>query len=191
MSTLRVNNLDARTGTTISVPSGTSMYLPGHIVQVINTHLTTTSTVSMSAGASATTDITGLSATITPKSTSSKIYMTVRWFGEFGTTDGAYNAMFGIKRNGSPLGLVTNTFGFTTAAQSYTYTDASSTPEMLFMDYYDSPASVSALTYQVYVGFLSSSQTLYTNRTVSDSGSGASTGYERGTSSITLFEIAG
>lgn len=191
MSTLRVDNLNSRTGTTINVPAGTHFYAPGHVVQVVHTYLTATSAISMTAGAAVTTDISGLSASITPKSTSSKIYMTVRWFGEFGAADGAYNAMFGVKRNGSAIGLVTNTYGFTTAAQSYTYTDASSTPEMLFMDYYDSPGSTSALTYQVYVGFLSSSQTLYTNRTVSDSGGGASTGYERGTSSITLFEIAG
>ena len=170
--------------------AGGTTYIPGHVVQVVHTYLTATSAISMTAGAAVTTDISGLSASITPKSTSSKIYMTVRWFGEFGSGDGAYNAMFGVKRNGSAIGLVTNTYGFTAAAQSYTYTDASSTPEMLFMDYYDSPASVSSLTYQVYVGFLSSSQTLYTNRTVSDSGGGASTGYERGTSSITLMEIA-
>ncbi len=191
MSTLKVDNIDARTGTTITVPSATTMYLPGHIIQVVNTHLTTTLTTSLTAGAALTHDISGLSASITPKSVNSKIYITARWFGEFGAADGAYNAMFGIKRNGTAIGLVTNTYGLTTATQSYTYTDASSTPEAMFMDLYDSPATTSSLTYQVYVGFLSSSQTLYTNRTVSDSGGGASTGYERGTSSITLFEIAG
>lgn len=191
MSTLRVDNINARTGTTISAPSGTTVYLPGHVIQVINTYLTTTSSISVSAGVSSTFDITGLSASITPKSISSKIYMTVRWFGEFGSTDGAYNAMFGIKRNGSAIGLVTNTFGLTAAAQSYTFNDAASTPEMLFMDYYDSPSSTSTLTYQVYVGFLSANQILYTNRTALDTGGGATIGYERGTSSITLFEIAG
>ncbi len=191
MSTLKVDNIDARTGTTITVPSATTMYLPGHIIQVVNTYLNTPFSQSLSGSFATYNDITGLSASITPKSTNSKIYVTVRWFGEFGATDGVYNAMFGLKRNGTVIGLsgVTNLYGMHMGALSYTYTDVDSTPETCFFDYYDTPSSTASLTYQVYVA-IGSSQTLYTNRVVSASSASSAT-YERGTSSITLFEIAG
>jgi hypothetical protein len=190
MSTLRVDNITGRTGSIINVPTGTTMYAPGSIVQVVNTYVTATSVLSVTTGVTVTNDIPGIAATITPKSINSKIYITARWFGEF-SSDGSYNGIFGLKRNTVPIGLVTNTYGISSAVQTYTYSDYASTPETLFLDCYDSPASISSLTYQLYLGFLSSSQTVYTNRTVSDSGGGGSLGYERGTSSITLFEIAG
>ena len=58
--------------------------------------------------------------------------------------------------------------------------------KMTFFDYYDSPASVSALTSQVSITSIDTF-TLFTNRCVNATTSG---GYERGTSSITLFEIS-
>jgi hypothetical protein len=71
------------------------------------------------------------------------------------------------------------------AALSYYANDASSTPEMANFQYIDTPASVSALTYQVSV-VAGEASTLYTNRTVA-----ASTGnHEYGSSFITLMEIA-
>ena len=171
--------------------AGGTTYIPGHIIQVVNTYLNSPQSQSVSGSWTTYNDISGFAATITPKSTSSKIYATVRWFGEFGSTDGGYNAMFGLKRNTSVIGLgsVANLYGLHTSALSYTYSDNDSTPDVCFFDYYDSPASTSSLTYQVYI-CLSSSQTLYTNRVVSSS-SASSPSYERGTSSITLFEIAG
>ena len=65
--------------------------------------------------------------------------------------------------------------------------DADSTPEGTFFDCYDSPASTSAQTYQVYIN-TNNAMTLYTNRCVNSS---TGSDYERGTSSVTLFEIAG
>lgn len=191
MSTLRVDNLNARTGTTISVPSGTTMYLPGHVVQVVNTYLTTTSVMTMTTGYNVYNDISGLSASITPKSVNSKIYITARWFGEFSPQTSTFNTMFNIKRNGNligqPAAFGTAPLGIMMAAISYYVNDAASTPEMVFFDYYDSPASTSSLTYQISANGTDAT-TLYTNRTVTDTGG---PGYERGTSSITLFEIAG
>ena len=47
MSKLRVNELEARTGTTIDVPSSTTLYAPGHIIQTLqSTYDTATSTTS-------------------------------------------------------------------------------------------------------------------------------------------------
>jgi hypothetical protein len=74
------------------------------------------------------------------------------------------------------------------AALYFFDTDADSTPETVYFDYCDTPNSTSALTYQVVVSAAATSSTLYINRTVGSSTAG---GYERGTSSITLLEIAG
>ena len=73
MSTLRVDNLNARTGTTISVPSGTRLYAPGSVVQVQQTDFLST----WSASSATPVDVTGMSVSITPISTSSKILVSV------------------------------------------------------------------------------------------------------------------
>lgn len=171
--------------------AGNTTYIPGHIIQVVNTYINTPQSQSVSGSFATYNDIANLTATITPKSVNSKIYITVRWFGEFGSTDQVYNSMYGLKRNGTVIGLgsVANLYGIHTGALTYTYTDADSTPETCFFDYYDTPASISALTYQVYI-CVQTAQTLYTNRVVNAS-SASSPSYERGTSSISLFEIAG
>ena len=171
--------------------AGGITYIPGHIIQVVNTYLNTPFSQSVSGSFATYNDISGLAATITPKSINSKIYITVRWFGEYSSTDQAYNSMFGLKRNSSVIGLtgVANLYGLHQPSISYTFTDVDSTPENCFFDYYDSPASISTLTYQVYI-CVQTSQTLYTNRVVGASSASSPT-YERGTSSITLMEIAG
>lgn len=191
MSTLRVDNLNSRTGTTINVPTGTNFYAPGHIIQVVNTYYKTPTSLSIPASYNTYTDVPGISATITPRSVNSKIYMTVRWFGEWNGITLSWEAMFNIKRNGTLIGQPdpngTNTLGIHMGSLSIYNSDADSTPETCFFDYYDSPASTAALTYQLAIASASSG-TMYINRCVN-----ATTGnsYERGTSSITLFEIAG
>ncbi len=176
---------------TIIVPSAYSIYSPGSVVQVINTYLTAPTTQSITGGVTTYNDLTGFSATITPKSSNSKIYMTVRWFGEFSNQGLNYETMWNIKRNGTLIGQPPQPgslpLGIHMTAISYWANDNDSTPETLFFDYYDSPGTVSALTYQVSI-VCTSSFTLYTNRCVNGATTG---GYERGTTSITLFEIAG
>jgi hypothetical protein len=171
--------------------TGGTVYVPGHIIQVVNTYYKTPTSFSVPTSSSTYTDVPGIVATITPKSTSSKIYMTVRWFGEFTPQTMAYEVMFNIKRNTSLIGQPdahgTVPIGIHSAAISYWANDGDSTPETCFFDYYDSPASTSSLTYQVCVT-ASTGGTMFINRCVNASSSG---GYERGTSSITLFEIAG
>ena len=192
MSSLRVDNISARTGTTITIPSGNSLYAPGHIIQVVNTYLTAPFSQSITSGYTTYNDIPGLAATITPKNINSKIYMTVRWFGEYSPQSSAWSTIWGIKRNGSPIRTAdqpgTLAVGIMNTFIGYYGNDADSTPESTFFDCYDTPASLSAVTYQVYLTG-SASPTLYTNRCVNSTTSNAD--YERGTSSITLFEIAG
>ena len=99
--------------------------------------------------------------------------------------------MWSVKRNGTPVGQPSQPgsliIGIHMGALSYYGADNDSTGETIFFDYYDTPATLSSITYQVCLA-TATAFTLYTNRNVNGTSSG---GYERGTSSITLFEIAG
>jgi hypothetical protein len=192
MSNLTVANLSApaSAGNRISVPAPNVLYAPGHIIQVLNTTLYTPTAVSIPNNATGNTNIPDFACTITPKSTSSRIYVQVRWFGELSPQTSNWDTMFGLKRNGVAVGVNPNTAGGATgismAALGYYLSDANSTPEMMFFDFFDSPASTSALTYQVYANTTGSTPTIFTNRTVA----AAAASYEYGSSTITLWEIA-
>lgn len=193
MSTAKTNTLDTRdSNTTIDIPSPYVLYTPGSVIQVVQTYLQDPFTSSVSSTYNVYTDITGLAATITPVSTSSKIYISVKWAGEMANYNSLlWNTMFNLKRNGSLIGQPSQpgslTLGIMIANMSYYLDDNSSTPEMCMFDYYDSPSSTSAQTYQVTVSSQTAG-TLYTNRCVNGSLTGD---YQRTTSSIILMEIAG
>jgi len=193
MSNLTVASLSAPSaaGNKINVPSPNILYAPGHVIQVVNTYQVDPYSLSVPSSYNTYTDLPGLAASITPKSASSKIYIVVRWFGEYNPVSSmGWSTMFNIKRNGAPIGLPpqpgTLTLGIAMASLSYFANDNDSTPEMAMFDYYDSPSSTSALTYQVSVAS-NSGGSMFVNRCVNATVSG---GYERGTSSITLMEIA-
>ena len=185
---LRSNIIQSSTGTDFMIDGYPR--IPGQIIQEVNTYLTTPTSQTMTSGYTNYNDISGFAATITPRSTNSKIYITVRWIGEFNPQSAVYNYMWNLKRNGTLIGQPSQPgsvpIGIHMGAISYQANDADSTPETVFFDYYDSPASISALTYQVSIAG-TDALTLFTNRCVNATTSG---GYERGTSSITLFEIS-
>lgn len=191
MSRLVVGQLQAANPSTnlINVASGDTVYSPGSVVQMVNTTIYTPTAVSLPNNKEANTNITDFLCAITPKSTSSLVYVQVRWFGEISPQTQSWNTMFGLKRNGTPVGVNPNAtsgtaaYGISMAALGYYASDAASTPEMLFLDFYDSPATTSAVTYQVYANTVGATATLYTNRTVGTAG-------EYGSSTITLWEIA-
>lgn len=190
MSNLRVNSLSARAGSgTINVPAGNVLYAPGHVIQVVNTTIYTPTAVAIPANYQANTNIPDFTCTITPKSTTSKIYVMVRWFGEWSIQTTNWESMFGLKRNGTPVGVnpssTTGSLGITQSAIGYYSNDGNSTPEMAYFDFHDAPSSIAPVTYQVYANAVAAT-TLYTNRTV---GAGA-TSYEFGSSTMTLWEIA-
>ena len=191
MSTLRVNSISARLGSgTVTVPAGNVLYAPGHVIQVVNTTIYTPTAVAIPVGAAVNTNIPDFTCTITPKSTTSKVLVQVRWFGEYSNQTINWDNMFGLKRNGSPVGVNPSTAGgatgITMGGLAYYASDANSTPEIMSFDFYDSPTSTSAVTYQVYANCTSAAYTLYTNRTVVASAAS----YEYGNSTITLWEIA-
>lgn len=192
MSNLTLKTLTSGDPTThlINVAAGDTVYSPGSIVQVVNTTIYAQTAVSIPNNATTYTNIPDLSASITPKKANSRIYVTVRWFGEFAAQTATWNTMWGIKRNTVVVGLNPTAptgaaNGIAMGALSYYSNDANSTPETMSFDYMDSPNSTSLLTYQVCATSASEASTIYTNRTVA-----AGAGYEYGSSSITLWEIA-
>jgi len=179
MSIIRANNWQRTDGN-----------LMGTVLKVVSTLYTTPSSQSISANTD--TNITGLTATITPYSTSSKILIFVRWFGETSSSD-PHDSVYFIARNGTKINTQTSTgnriSGMATISTNYQSGGSwnnDSTPETLTFMTLDSPSSTSALTYTVACRYFNAG-TLYTNRTVADS-DGAN--YERGTSEIILMEIA-
>ncbi len=160
----------------------------GTIIQVVQTHLTTTSSQVLSAGIRA--NISGLNATITPRDANSRIHVSVRWSGEVSTTEN-FDIVFGIRRGttdiGNPDPAGARPFGIAVLAQGYWDPEANSTPDSVSYEYTDSPGTASPVTYHATIQS-KTAQTLYNQRTVLDSDSSA---YERITSTIILKEIAG
>lgn len=137
------------------------------------------------------TDITGLTATIKPSSINSKIFVVVRWFGELSNANTIWDSMFGLKRNGSPIGnpigAGVRQSGMASNTSTYNHgADGNSTAEVVQYYYIDSPNTTEPVTYQATF-LVRSAITLYTNRTAGDLDSPAS--YERGTSNIFLMEL--
>jgi hypothetical protein len=161
--------------------------ITNHLPQVVQTYLD--SPFTQSVAASVVTDVPGFAATITPRSVKSKIFISVRWFGEIGSTT-TWENMWQLKRNGQVLGAVANIGsriqGMAGTMLSYTASsDASSTPETAHFTYIDSPRTTQACTYQV-AHLNNSSLIVHYNKTVSDT---AGTSFERGTSTIILMEL--
>jgi len=154
-------------------------------VTAVQTHLTTTSSQSVSANVR--TNITGLNATITPSTTSKRIKITIRWNGE--PSSGVnYNQVFGIKRDttdiGNPAAAGVRPVGMAIVSVNY-LSDATSTPDSATYTYIDSPATTSATTYHAtYLNKVAAN--LYNQRTVNDTNN---TDSERLTSNIILEEI--
>ena len=180
MSTLRVDNLNARTGTKITVPTGTKLYAPGGIVQTQQTVKTDTFSVTSTSY----TDVTGLSVTITPTNTNSKILVMVD------------------VSVGSPTaaGIVTRMMRDSTAI--YIGDAAGSRPRaLLYFDgsnqgqyesnrfggtYLDSPATTSTVTYKLQA-YSTTGAAMYINRSNYDYDGPL---YDiRAASSITVMEI--
>ena len=160
------------------------------VLQVVDTFYSVPTSQSFTGGVTLFTDVLGLSASITPRSVTSRILIFVRWWGEISSQVEIYNTMWSLRRNGTVIGLPNQPgslcIGIHSASISYYGNDNDSTPEMMNFHYVDSPATTSPVTYQVCLS-CHNSVTFYTNREVNAATSG---GYERGTSGITLMEIA-
>ena len=157
----------------------------GGVLQVVQTVKTDT----FSTAGTSFVEITGLTVSITPVSTSSKILVNVAILG--GENQDTFPAMR-LLRNGSVVVLGNSISPGQQATFGYVNTGANTRDQYLLTTanytYLDSPASISAVTYSVQVRPMSSiSRTFYLNRseTIGDPNQFTTT------STITAMEIAG
>ena len=149
-STLKINNLDTASGTTITIPTGKTLVgtdgqtfrAPGMVFQTIFAEHA--SEVNLAAGGFIDS---GLTATITPKSTSSKILVQVSMQFRCQGASG-HDAGIGWRIvRGS-----TNVYTSATSYRIYTYESGSDPAQIRGSDSFnhlDSPSSTSALTYKI------------------------------------------
>lgn len=153
------------------------------ILQVVSTTKTDTFTSSVAAGAFAA--VTGLTATITPSATSSKILIVASVTGGAGTAGDGFSAKL---TGGNTASYVGNTNGSRTPTAAVGYTK--SIPATISLVYLDSPATTSATTYGVSITFTETGTTplaVYCNR----GGNDANAAYTMSpASTITVFEVS-
>ena len=161
----------------------------GAILQIQQTHLTTTSSQSLSQATVA--EISGLSVSITPISSTSDMLIFVRWNGEHGVGSN-YNFVFGVRRDstdiGNPSASGNRMIGQAIIAMGFAGTDATSTPDSCYYSFLDTARSsgTSQITYKATVK-TNDAGTFYNQRT----GGNFDTGdYELLTSNIVVMEVA-
>jgi hypothetical protein len=150
----------------------------GKILQVVSVPKTDTFTLT----STTMTDITGLSASITPSSTSSKVFVVLT----FGQIDGSTDVIISgdVTRNGTAIGIG-DAAGTRTRTGWSVVTDTGNRGHSASFTFLDSPSTTSSLTYQARIRSRDSS--LYLNRSFSDT-DGV---FARTISTITLMEVAG
>jgi hypothetical protein len=153
----------------------------GSILQVVSTNKDDTYTMSSTTFAT----VTGLSATITPIATSSKVFVIASVMAGHDQDNGhsylrlhdSDNAYTGFPTASSP--------GSRTGAFCVLNTTATGQMESYTMSYLHSPSTTSAITYNVHA---SSTATIYVNRSERDNNASNFDG--RAFSTITLMEVA-
>ena len=162
----------------------------GKLLQIVNTHVTATSSLSMNGNEF--TNISIINTSITPSSTSSKILVSMYTMGE--GTDNDSNFITRVEReisgggstrlggvdSGSRLGC----FQAVTEGHDSGNT-ATTTTYIQFSNYLDSPNTTSTCTYKLYIRN-ASNRTWYINRTKDDTDNASG---ERGHSFCTLMEV--
>ena len=165
----------------------TSADLPaGTVLQVVSTTKTDIYSASVT-DPNFTSNVTGLEASITPRSTSSKILVQVSISG---ARDGNYVIVVPrLMRDSTPIGIATSA-GSRTAATSpqIIVSGATANIGVANINFLDSPNTTSSITYGVQLAGVGSTHTVFVNRGATDFDN---SNYARGISTITLMEIAG
>ena len=153
-----------QSGGTVTLADGANAvgFGGGKVLQVVST----TKTDSFSTTSSSYTAITGLSANITPSSTSNKILVICSHSVKQAVSEGIFNTR--IYRDGTGIGMIS------ISGKSSGENRAGGNGLIVL----DSPSSTSSLTYQVYTKIYNGSPTIQVN-------------FGGGTSTILLMEIAG
>ena len=189
MSQLSVDQVDKQSGSTLTLGGAGTTVQPhasatvsgfGKVLQVVQTHKTDTSSTTSTSF----TDVSGFSANITPASTSNKILVlvTIGGMGE----NAVSQAFFRLDRNGSVVGVGDAVGNRKQISGASVYISNNTAMGSTAFNYLDSPSTTSSLTYKIQ--FSANAGTVFVNRSHTDSDA---TTTSRGTSSITLMEIAG
>jgi hypothetical protein len=153
----------------------------GKVAQVLSTTKSDTFSGSLASGAN--TAITGLSQAITPSSATSKILVTVSVTGNMANRNGFAAA---IARSTTLIGIGDSAGSRTRVGAASAQAEAAMTGN-LFLQFLDSPATTSEVTYNVYAQSMNTdTRTVYVNRAETDTDSVA---YLRSASTITVMEI--
>jgi hypothetical protein len=176
---------------TVEVFDGSAFVAVGSssaILQVVSTTKTDTFSAAITANNAA--DVTGLSASITPSSTSSKILVVANVTGGSDSFDGSISAR--ILRDSTAIGVGASAGSRTPVGVSLiSIASNDANISTLAWNFLDSPNSTSSLTYKIQVQNVVASgatRTLYVNRNDGDSDSAS---IPRAASTITLMEVAG
>lgn len=129
---------------TLTLPTGAAGF--GKVLQVVQDDKVGGQTSSLAAGA--TTQVTGLTASITPSSVDSKILVLVQMSISSGDANADETIGVILKRNGTGIGLG-NASGSRTALTSATVGSTTHGMSYVGVNYLDSPNSTSAVTYTV------------------------------------------
>ena len=186
-STLKINNLDTASGTTITVPAGKVLTAPGHVIQVVNAVKTDTASVSTTVPTFG--DV-GLQCSITPKFNNSKILVQANV--ALGIDTSVFNNMRIVRNVGggsfSMISAADSASSRTAAHASIYDADNEGTVYMQDFIHLDSPSTTSAVIYKVQIANSGGSVAIFVNRSGRDNDSA---GYDiRASSRIVLQEIA-
>ena len=179
MSELRTNRIVPRDG----LPSGSA----GGIIQVKSTTMTTTASYSISG--MTWTEVSGLTTTITPTRSDSKILIMLTMGGMASNGTGQRWGV-ALRRNSSNITGAINSDGSSHTRASWAHTGrglGNALESHPAFNHLDSPGTTSAVTYRVMIT-TEGSYTLYINRSNSDA---ASSSVFRTASSLTLMEVSG
>ena len=169
--------IDGTNGLTFN--NATTQASAGQVLQVVST----TKTDTFSTTSTTYVDLTGLSVSITPKFSTSKIFIKV----DIGCSSlGGARTAFQIVRNSTAVGVGDASGSRTTANAAVNPYQPAGMVNASF-SYLDSPATTSATTYKIQIAFIVNDGTTYINRTVNDESSASRS---RTSSTITLMEIA-
>tara|TARA_B100000674_G_scaffold15292_1_gene11081 strand:+ start:364 stop:909 length:546 start_codon:yes stop_codon:yes gene_type:complete len=181
MSTLFVDTINEKT-------TNNGVEIPGHIINIQSVNFTGTQTSTSSSF----TDITNLSISITPKSSSSKFLLSCC----IAASSDSYFNFCRFVRNGTAIHLPDGSASFTRSTSSFSFSSniiGSSAYQMLFLSaqHLDSPNTASTVTYKVqFATRADQSHSCHINRTHRDLNN--SGGYDaRGVSTLTVMEIGG
>lgn len=183
MTTLRVGNIEALGGTgTITVPAGNKIKQAGAILQILQT----VKTDAFSTTSTTLTDVTGLSVSITPTLSSSKVLVVVQ-VGISGDASGTASPYISLLRGSTEIYLgdaagsrprVSYGLNGTTVNIGYGIWQGT-------LIYLDSPATTTATTYKIQMR-TSAGGTVCLNRTLADTDNSQ---FPRTPSTITVLEV--